>query len=62
MGTKVGSRGQRTINWWVWAKLRPNQRMQATGRKCPGLRPGAASPEDAAERRLVRAPGLMACS
>jgi hypothetical protein len=34
----------------------PNPRMQPTGRRCPGLRPGASSLEDEAERRFVRAP------
>jgi len=35
--------------------VRPNTQMQPTGRNCPALRAGAASREDAAERRLVRA-------
>ena len=39
----------------VVAGVPPNPRMQPTGRRCPGLRPGAASVEDAAERRFVRA-------
>jgi len=38
------------------AGLTPNPQMQPTGRTCPALRAGAASLEDAAERKFVRAP------
>ena len=38
------------------APRRPNPRMQPPGRIGPGLRPGASSLEDEAERRFVRAP------
>jgi hypothetical protein len=37
------------------ARVLPNPRMQPTGRRCPGLPPGAASLEDVAEPRFVRA-------
>jgi hypothetical protein len=50
----------------VYESALPNPRMQPTGRICPGLRLGAASLEDAAERRFVRrgleSPQLMRMS